>query len=146
MARGKHLDDHTAVYRRSCLCSHADVLPFTGNRPFGCASASCRLQAIVPLIACPYADVYRRSFCLCSNRPLRYIAKVGLRKRIRYRKSGRQLHAKLPAAWSKRRESNPREPAWEAGAIPLGDSCIGIQAYIIIQHLHCFGNQKCGEN
>ena len=26
--------------------------------------------------------------------------------------------------WSRRRESNPREPAWEAGAIPLGDSRI----------------------
>ena len=26
--------------------------------------------------------------------------------------------------WSRKRESNPPEPAWEAGAIPLGDSCI----------------------
>ena len=33
--------------------------------------------------------------------------------------------------WSKRRESNPRESAWEADAIPLGDSCIAYLLYNI---------------
>lgn len=34
--------------------------------------------------------------------------------------------------WSRRRESNPREPAWEAGAIPLGDSCAKFYPYYYI--------------
>ena len=45
--------------------------------------------------------------------------------------------------WSRRRESNPREPAWEAGAIPLGDSCA--LNFFIIQHLRFFCNQKAAK-
>ena len=46
--------------------------------------------------------------------------------------------AKASFPWSKRRESNPREPAWEAGAIPIGDSCV----VIIILYSAVFCNRN----
>ena len=55
-------------------------------------------------------------------------------------KNKKEAFAKAKASfpWSKRRESNPREPAWEAGAIPLGDSCI----VIIILYSAVFCNRN----
>ncbi len=45
------------------------------------------------------------------------------------------------SSWSRKRESNPPEPAWEAGAIPLGDSCIAVfYGYYSPKNRICQGN------
>ena len=55
--------------------------------------------------------------------------------------NGSELTVPSLLFWSERRESNPRESAWEADAIPLGDSRKFISVIYIIQHFRYFGKR-----
>ncbi len=95
--------------------------PGAGN---GTRTRECQLGKLMPASPSPFKNnpLELVLYWMSKLKNLAFGKKFGKNRKALQKKRRPSREDRRPSLWSGRRDSNPRIPAWEAGALPLGDA------------------------